>query len=135
MGRAKSGSISSEYDSLITKEVYNRCVWAVRDMDRMRSIVEAGAGARIAAPHESASIYDLPEGENAALISETAIARAGEELACIERALVAVPDVYRKGVLANIRDKEPFSELAHFNTWKKWKQTFIYELARGMHLI
>ena len=137
MGRAKK----DEPASLVTKEVYYRCIWAVRDAERMRILAQLS----------EADLPDIPvtgiNSEGTArngrcayvyegrAVSDAAIYKAAEELRCIEEALHTVPEVYRRGVYENIAHNSEFSDLAHPNTWKKWKQSFIYELARRMHFI
>ena len=111
-------------------EVYYRCVWLIRDRDRLEEIASFSK----TKPEQDRS-EKAPPGEGLNYVSEAACERAAEELMCIDSALIKVPEAYRQGVLENISLKKPFSDLAHPNTWKKWKQVFIYELALELHLI
>lgn len=111
----------------IPRDVYYRCIWLVRDSKRLQELLRLEYTASADEEH-----YDNLD---AVIIDEMVIRRAGTELRCIRRALNAVPEIYRKEIIANIMNKTPFSDLAHPNTWKKWKQTFIYELAHELHLI
>ena len=69
------------------------------------------------------------------VVSDSVRVRAEYELDCIGRALAKVPEEYRMGILSNIVHKTEFGDFAHPNTWKKWKQIFIAELARELCLV
>ena len=69
------------------------------------------------------------------IVNAEVIDQASRDLECINAALAAVPEVYRTGIMDNIVSRKPFDDLAHPNTWKKWKQIFLHELAKRMHLI
>ena len=69
------------------------------------------------------------------VLSERVIKQAASDIRCIYSALERVPEVYRKGIMDNIVDREPFDDLAHPNTWKRWKLVFLYELARELNFI
>ena len=69
------------------------------------------------------------------VVREIVKERAEFELDCIGRALAKIPEEYRMGILSNIVDKTEFGDFAHPNTWKKWKQIFIAELARELGLL
>lgn len=107
----------------LPREVFYRCIWTVRDMKRLSEIANAAAA-------EAEIMSD--EGK---IVSEDVIIQAVFTLKCINAALGKVPEVYRTEIMDNIIKKEAFSDLAHPNTWKRWKLVFLYELAREMHLI
>ena len=56
-------------------------------------------------------------------------------LSCIRKALLATPVEYRQGTLDSISYNVPYSDFAHENTWRKWKQVLIWELAKNLFLI
>ena len=107
----------------LPREVYYRCIWTVRDMKRLGEIACAAADKADAASDEGT------------IVSEDVIMQSALTLKCINDALGKIPDVYRTGIMDNIIRKEAFSDLAHPNTWKRWKLVFLYELARELHLI
>lgn len=126
----------------IPGDVYYRCVWLVRDSKRLAELasvedyysdsdlyVETGFNSD-SEPEDYSEDFGA-----AAIVDERVIRRAENELRCIGKALSVIPEAYRHEILANIRDRQPFSDFAHPNTWKKWKHAFIYELARELHLI
>jgi hypothetical protein len=58
------------------------------------------------------------------------------KLDCIHHALLLVPEEYREGILYSIRNRgSGYYDFAHENTWKKWKQRFIYALAVNLRLV
>ena len=93
---------------VLPRPVYYQCIWIVRDMDRMRQLIQ-----------------NRPE--SAALCRE--------KLAAIDAALSFIPHEYRDGIITNIVDKRAFGDGANINTWKKWKQRFIFELATNLSMI
>lgn len=94
-----------EKNYVLPRAVYYQCVWTVRDMERM----EKTAG--------------LDPGETA------------KRLECIRRALLEVPEEYRSGVLKSIAVRGTNAgDFAHENTWKRWRQRFIFRLAKNLGL-
>ena len=124
-------------DIKLPREVYYRCLWTVRDADRLRmmaSVLESDCIGETDAKNDGI-ISSVTPAEDAILISEESARRAAYELGCIERAFGKIPEVYRKGLSDNITDKVPFPDFAHPNTWKRWKLVLMYELARELRLI
>jgi len=118
-----------ERNTKLPRNAYYRCIWLVRDTERLISIADIkdhDDGA------EHAEAVFLPDGKT---VSDAAVERAKRELACIDAALCMLPEEMRDGVLANIIYRTPFSDAAHPNTWKKWKQKFIEELAKKLSII
>ena len=115
--------------------VYYRCIWLVRDSRRLNDLIELSRLTGEIGSVELGEDFIAAADFSDSIITEKVIERAEYDLGCIRRALETVPKDYRQGILGNIIDKEPFSDLAHPNTWKKWKQTFIYQLAKEQHLI
>lgn len=149
--------------SKMPAEVYYRCIWLVRDSKRLELLAEL-SNAEYGCEESQESAYtgtcespiiageshnkrDLqlddetdPGGwridmESSVIVSEEVVSRAEIELACIRAAIMRVPSAYRQGIIDNIASRKPFDDTAHPNTWKKWKQTFIYQLAKELHLI
>ena len=100
----------SEKKYVLPHAVYHQCIWIVRDMERMeRLLADGGAGAA------------------------EAVARA--RLSGISDALSVIPAEYRNGVIAGIVTRGGlYDGYAHENTWKRWKQRFIFNLARNLGL-
>ena len=141
-------------DIRLPREVYYRCLWTVRDLPRLRQLAELASGisgtdsgfaacdaasgsehAVRTAPGGAASVSDSESIAGSRILSEKVIARAAFDVDCISAAIGRVPEVYRKGIMDNIVSRIPFDDLAHPNTWKRWKLVFLYELARELQLI
>ncbi len=98
---------------VLPRPVYIQCIWMIRDIERMEELVL-----------NSDDSWNDP-------VSSA----AREKLEAIDAALALVPEEYRDGIILNITDKLPFGSGAHDNTWKKWKQRFVYELAVNMMMV
>ena len=116
----------------IPQDVYYRCIWLVRGRRRLQDLAEMSDDTLQASVSASEMEDDHSD---AAIVSEAVIRQAERDLESISNALERIPGAYREGILSNIADKEPFGDMAHPNTWKKWKQEFIYQLAKQLHLI
>ncbi len=57
---------------------------------------------------------------------------AVEKLEAINNALEQVPEPYREGILGNIIFHSNYGDFAHENTWKLWKQRFVYYVANNL---
>lgn len=109
-------------DIVLPREVYYRCIWTVRDMERMSRLVSAASSS------EAPDMGDM-------IIDRDVIINSAGILKCISDSIEAVPEVYRLGVMDNIINRKPFDDMAHPNTWKRWKKVFLCELARQLHMI
>ena len=113
----------------VPKAVYQQCVWIVKDMDRLRGL-------------EAAQNYTDIDNELIFFVNDEGVIRNSEVLAqakhkleCIRHALEALPEEYRKPTIESIVYCMNFDHMAHENTWRKWKQVFIKELATNLMLI
>ena len=61
--------------------------------------------------------------------------KAKWRLDCIRRALIKIPAEYRQSTLDCISYNVPYGDMAHENTWRKWRQILIWELAKNLFLI
>jgi len=52
----------------------------------------------------------------------------------IEESLKYIPEKYRDGILGKLAYGVPYPDLYHINTWKKWQQTYLYQVALGLQL-
>ena len=101
--------IYDKYCYSLPLPVYKQCIWILRDVDRLTEL--AGAG------------YDAPDVQLAKM-------RVNAYNAAIE----LVPSEYRGGIMRNIIEGEAFDASASLNTWKRWKKTLVYTLARNLSL-
>lgn len=53
----------------------------------------------------------------------------------VEQGLITIPEEYRKGVFRNIVYRERFPDTAHYNTWLRWKQRYIWQVGKKLNLV
>lgn len=113
----------------VPKAVYYQCIWIIKDIDRLRRL-------------EAASKLEGQDGEPVFFVDEDEMIRDADvlnmavwKLACIRAALDELPHEYRQHTLDNIVYNIPLSDLAHENTWRRWRSTFIKALAKNLKLV
>lgn len=111
------------------KAVYYQCLWTVKDMERLKRL-------------EAANSHTVKDGDLIFFVDEdevirnaAALEQAAWRMDCIRRALRRLPVEYRKDTVDNIVYGIPFNDMAHENTWRKWRQVFLRELAKNLMLI
>ena len=116
----------------LPKTLYRRVLSVIRDYDRQVTEIQdvlygtadrdgvTVAGGRCPKPTESAAIR-LAQYEN--------------DTEAVEQALAQLPEEYRKGVFRNIVYGDKFPLTAHYNTWWRWKQKFVWYVAKNLYLI
>ena len=123
---------------VLPKTVYYQALWAVRDLERMRETlielnedVEEGLnGIAFDRKIGNTNTISMPTEKKAIRLVDLE-----EKIKNIENAINLMPEEYQKGVLNNVINKELYDNSAHENTWKKWKQRFIYNVAKNLGLI
>ena len=113
----------------LPREVYYQCIWIVRDTERLRRLAEMGTAADLS---QSLVFFDMGTGNSVRL---EVTKRAEWVLDCIDNALESVPEAYRQGIIDNIIKRQDFDDIAHPNTWKKWKRVFVYHLAHQLKMV
>ena len=113
----------------VPKAVYYQCIWIIKDLDRLRRL-------------EAAGNYGHTEKEFVFFVDDEEIVRdsgvltqARFKLDCVRDAMTLVPPEYRQKTIDSIIYGIPFDDMAHENTWRKWRQFFIRELAKNLMLI
>ena len=113
----------------VPKEVYYQCLWLIKDIDRLRKL-------------EAVSNYAAEEDELVFFVDDEDVIRDAKvldnakwRLNCIRQALIKIPEEYRQSTLDCISYNIPYSDMAHENTWRKWRQVLIWELAKNLFLI
>ena len=113
----------------VPKAVYYQCIWLLKDIDRLRKLeaVSNYAG-------RGDELVFFADDED--VIRDTEVLRtAKHNLNCIRKALLKIPEEYRQGTIDSISYNVPYSDMAHENTWRKWKQVLVWELAKNLCLI
>ena len=82
---------------------------------------------------------DTPRKSSGTVSDQTAqlasrMANLAFRIQMIERSLQAVPAVYRDGILGKLAYGIPYSDCFHANTWKRWQQVYLYQVAMELHL-
>jgi len=113
----------------VPKPVYYQCVWILKDIERLKRL-------------EAVDNYRSSNDEFVVFVDEEEVIRNAEvlyqarfKLECIRRALLAVPEDYRQMTIDSIVYGLSFGDMAHENTWRRWRQIFIRELAGNLNLI
>jgi len=121
----------------IPKEVYNRCVWLVRDYDRMKNLVmtaEISGQINLGKVSKSREVTLIAD-DSEWLFPLDVVRQAKSDVECVDRALLVVPEELRPGLLDMVSHRGKTNDAAHENTWKRWKKRFIYELAEELRLV
>lgn len=109
--------------------LYMRAVYLIRDYDRLKQEYEN-------LPWESPKPLDgQPRGTGIANPTEQkAIRRAVmlDEMKAIEQAERVIPEEYRRQVFENTKDKKPYPMGASYSTWRRYRQKFIWQVAKNM---
>lgn len=113
----------------VPKAVYYQCIWLLKDMERLRRIEAAGK-----VPQGDNELVFFVDDENV-VMDESVFVNAREKLRCIRKSLQAIPKEYRQSTIDCIVFGVPYADTAHYNTWRRWRQIFVYELAKNLHLI
>ena len=113
----------------VPKQVYFQCFWTVKDMERLKRL-------------EAISNYSQGNNEMVFFVDDEDVIRNAEvlkqaawKLECIRNAITKLPKEYRQATIDSIVYNIPYGDVAHENTWRKWRQVFIRELAKNLLLI
>ena len=113
----------------VPKAVYYQCIWLIKDIERLKRIEAVSRVPK----YEDELVFFVDDED--VVLDETVVRLAREKLKCIRRALQMLPEEYRQSTLDCIVLGIPFADTAHYNTWRRWRQIFICELAKNLHLI
>lgn len=113
----------------VPKAVYYQCFWMIRDIDRLRKL-EAVANY---APQNDELVFYVDDED--VIRNAEVLTQARHNLECIRKALLEIPEEYRQSTLDCISYNVPYGDMAHENTWRKWRQVLIWELAKNLFLI
>ena len=126
-------------DYVLPQPVYRQALWAVKDLERLKQkLTELKADAYVLGGHD----LTMPVlGYGTGLVCDSTgskavkIAVLARRIEAIEKALFAVPEKYRSGIEGKLTRNEHYDEeLAHLNTWKKWQQIFLYNVAENLQI-
>ena len=113
----------------VPKQVYFQCIWIVKDIERLKRLEAIGNYSQ----EGNEMVFFVDEEDvirNAAVLKQ-----AAWKLECIRKAIAKLPKEYRQATIDSIVFNVPYGDVAHENTWRKWRQVFIRELAKNLLLI
>ena len=101
--------------------VYMQTLYMVKDYNRLKK--------------ESNELRFLEEDpfEQMAEESELRLRRIDLQLQAVDQALLQIPEEYRRGVWDNIVEAAPYPYIADSSTWSRWRQRFLYYIAKHAH--
>lgn len=101
----------------LPRPVYFQVEWILKDYDRLKELSQQASTADKA---EGAVVFYA--GDCTGLIPQSVYNEAAAKLAAIDRALLAVPEEYRRGVFDNLAYGIKLPDEACDNTWKKMEE-------------
>lgn len=120
---------------LLPETVYRQAVWAVKDLPRMRETLR-----NLEEALDSIPLSDVGQPRGSGGYADLTALRGGQianltmRIHTIEDSLKYIPVKYRDGVLDKLAYGVPYPDTYHLNTWKKWQQAFLYQVAVGLQL-
>ena len=122
----------------LPETVYRQALWAVKDLPRMKEKLMEMEESLDCLP----SAYSgTPGRRGGSTVIGDQTARTASQMASlamriqqIEKSLDAVPEAYRDGILGKLAYGVPYSDQFHMNTWKRWQQVFLYQVAVNLQL-
>ena len=120
----------------LPEAVYRQALWAVKDLPRMKEklmeleeMLDGLPSAYVDTPRKSSGTVSDQTAQLASRMANLAF-----RIQMIEGSLQAVPAVYRDGILGKLAYGIPYSDCFHANTWKRWQQVYLYQVAMELHL-
>ena len=120
----------------LPEAVYRQALWAVKDLPRLKEKKKELEDMLGCIP---AAYTGIPRGRSGCYSDQTAriageMAETALRLRKIEESLNVVPLQYREEILGKLAYDIPYSDRFHLNTWKRWQQIYLYQVAVDLHL-
>lgn len=122
---------------VLPETVYRQALWAVKDLKRLKEELYK-------AMEEVDNIHSpnfFNESMGSGFYSDITAKKADKlvtltnRIDSIEAALYTVPERYREGIKNRLVEGIAYGDEYHPNTWKKWQQVYIYNVAKNLGLI
>ena len=126
-------------EHLLPQPVYRQALWAVKDLLRLRSRLSELRRAAYAVAERN--LLDRCVRSGGGFVCDSTGNNAVEiaNLSCRIDAIVsafdAVPEKYRAGIENKLVYDVPYSDDFHPNTWKRWQQVYLYNVAINLHIL
>jgi len=110
-----------------------RVLYIIKDYDRLKDeyneILNSGNGSDIVTPKLGADISNPTEDKAIRLES------ISTEIYAIEKSLWIIPKEYQHGIKQNVIYGARYPDTAHYQTWQRWRQRWIYTVANLLKYI
>ena len=122
---------------VLPETVYRQALWAVKDLNRVRE--ELNKAIEKVENIHSPNFFN--ESIGTGFYSDITAKKADKlitltnRIESIEAALFSIPEKYREGIKQKLVDGKSYGDEFHPNTWKKWQQVYIYNVAKNLGLI
>ena len=122
---------------VLPETVYRQALWAVKDLNRLKE--ELNKAVENVDNIHSPNFFN--ESIGSGFYSDVTAKKADKLIALtnriesIETALFSIPERYREGIRRKLVDGKSYGDEFHPNTWKKWQQVYIYNVAKNLELI
>ena len=124
---------------VLPQPVYRQALWAVKDLLRLQERLEElrrdayAVGERkiqwYGGGYKGGFVCDATGGK------AVEIANISWRIDAIVRAFDSVPEKYRKGIENKLVHDVPYDDQCHPNTWKRWQQVFLYNVAENLCIL
>lgn len=120
---------------VLPETVYRQALWAAKDLPRMKSRLQEVQGklddvsSQIVRESRMRGAYSDRTGNMA-----TELASLSARTKAIEGALLSIPEKYRGGIENKLFRGIDFGDEYHQNTWRKWQQVYLYNVAMNLGL-
>ena len=120
---------------LLPETVYRQALWAARDLPRLKEKLEEAKENQDALPSSDPARQPCSGSDSITERRGQKISSLTMRIEAIESALYSVPEKYRKGLSEKLFYRKAFNDDFNPNTWKKWQQICIYNIARNLDLL
>lgn len=123
---------------LMPEPVYRQAYWALRDLKRMKEELAHLMEERdlISASSTGMSNFASGTGKISDVTGNRAIkiTQLSARILAMETAFDTIPEKYRGGLWRKNVENLTFGDGAHLNTWKKWQQVLIFNVAKNLQI-
>jgi len=118
---------------LLPVNLYRRVIYTIKDYDRLKEEYNAllnESPAKQPVNTHGGNISSQPTEDKA-----IRLALISDDIHAIDAALTMIPLEYRQGIINSIKYRTPYPDTAHWHTWQKWRQRYVWSVARKLKKI
>lgn len=122
---------------LLPEAVYRQALWAVKDVPRMKQVLQEKKGREgdlVAIDFSVPRAFENKEGSSITERRAVQTVNLSMKIDAIESAFDKIPVKYREGIRGKLMEGIPYSDQFHGNTWKKWQQMYVFYVAENLGL-